>query len=148
MTNPYLALESVSCLLPDGRPLFCDLNEHFDTRHTGLIARNGIRKTMLARIMTGDMAPSSGICLRSWSVYYLARQVFVAADANADFLTLDEPTNHLEQTSRHALIKRLQQCTGGLIVVSHEGVPLSKQEQFGYHYFLERNCLLTEKNRA
>ncbi|ARS52550.1 ABC-F family ATP-binding cassette domain-containing protein [Kushneria konosiri] len=206
MTNPCLTLEGVSCLLPDGRPLFCDLNEHFDARPTGLVGRNGIGKTVLARILAGDVAPSSGTCLRSGLVYYLAQQVSVPVDAtvadlagvgaalhalerieagstavsdfdavgerwdirqqlqqalerdglneleaatpashlsggeamrvaligaglaHADFLILDEPTNHLDQPSRQALIERLQQWSGGLIVVSHDRQLLERME--------------------
>lgn len=35
MTSPFLALEGVSHVLPDGRMLFSELNEQFDVRPTG-----------------------------------------------------------------------------------------------------------------
>ncbi|NMU92109.1 ATP-binding cassette domain-containing protein, partial [Achromobacter ruhlandii] len=75
MTTPYLTLEGVSYLLPDGSPLFSGLDETFDTRPTGLVGRNGAGKTVLARILAGQLSPSSGRCLRSGSVFYLAQQV-------------------------------------------------------------------------
>ena len=68
MTNPCLTLEGVSCVLPDGRTLFSDLHDTFDQRRTGLVGRNGVGKSMLARILAGQAQPSSGRCLRSGSV--------------------------------------------------------------------------------
>ncbi|WP_165720505.1 ABC-F family ATP-binding cassette domain-containing protein [Bordetella trematum] len=75
MTNPFLTLEGVSCVLPDGRTLFSDLNEHFDLRPTGLVGRNGAGKSVLARMLAGLLQPSAGRCLRSGKVFYLAQQV-------------------------------------------------------------------------
>lgn len=81
MTTPYLTLESVSYLLPDGSPLFSGLDETFDQRPTGLVGRNGVGKTVLARILAGQLPPSSGRCLRSGNVFYLAQQVSPPASA-------------------------------------------------------------------
>jgi ATPase subunit of ABC transporter with duplicated ATPase domains len=75
MTNPYLTLESVSYTLPQGKTLFSQLNETFDSRRTGLVGRNGVGKTILAQILAGEIQPSSGRCLRSGKVHYLAQQV-------------------------------------------------------------------------
>lgn len=74
MTNPYLALEGVSYVLPDGRTLFSGLNEQFDLRPTGLVGRNGVGKSVLAGILAGQLPPASGRCVRSGSVHYLAQQ--------------------------------------------------------------------------
>lgn len=75
MTNPYLTLEGVSYTLPQGKTLFSQLNETFDLRRTGLVGRNGAGKTILAQILAGEIQPSSGRCLRSGKVHYLAQQV-------------------------------------------------------------------------
>lgn len=75
MTNLFLSLESVSCILPDGRALFSDLTETFDHRRTGLVGRNGIGKTVLAQMLAGHREPSAGRCIRSGSVHYLSQQV-------------------------------------------------------------------------
>jgi ATPase subunit of ABC transporter with duplicated ATPase domains len=74
MTNPHLTLQGVSCVLPDGRTLFSDLNEQFDHTPTALVGRNGVGKTVLARLLAGQLTPSSGRCLRSGHVHYLAQQ--------------------------------------------------------------------------
>ena len=75
MTNPSLALEGVSYVLPDGRMLFSDLHEQFDRRPTGLVGRNGVGKTVLARILAGELQPSAGRCVRSGSAQVLAQQI-------------------------------------------------------------------------
>ncbi|MDR3097483.1 MAG: ATP-binding cassette domain-containing protein [Paraburkholderia sp.] len=75
MTNPSLTLEGVSFFLPDGKPLFSDLNASFDARHTGLVGRNGAGKSVLARVMAGRLAPAAGRCVRTGEVFYLAQQV-------------------------------------------------------------------------
>src|SRR3546814_1290663 len=66
MTNPIsLTLKGVSWQLPDGSFLFSELNEQFDGRHTGLVGRNGVGKSALARILAGAATPTSGRCARS-----------------------------------------------------------------------------------
>ena len=77
---PYVTLESVSYQLPDGSPLFSDLDLHLDQRPTGLIGRNGVGKSILARLIAGDILPASGRCLRNGSVYYLAQQVSLESE--------------------------------------------------------------------
>ena len=75
MTQPHLALEGASFVLPDGRPLLSDLTETFDIRHTGLVGRNGVGKTVLARLLAGQLLPTAGRCIRSGEVFYLSQQV-------------------------------------------------------------------------
>lgn len=81
MTNPFITLAGVSCILPDGRTLFSNLNEHFDARRTGLVGANGAGKSILAQIMAGLREPSGGRCLRSGRVHYLAQQIRPAEQA-------------------------------------------------------------------
>jgi len=71
----FLTLHSVSFQLPDGTSLFRDLNEQFDQRPTGLVGRNGVGKSVLARMLAGLCEPSSGRCTRSGSVHYLAQRI-------------------------------------------------------------------------
>ncbi|MBB6261371.1 ATPase subunit of ABC transporter with duplicated ATPase domains [Paenochrobactrum gallinarii] len=75
MTHHYLTLEGVSYVLPDGTTLFHDLNEQFDHRPTGMVGRNGAGKTVLARILSGALQPTTGHCQRSGAVHYLAQQI-------------------------------------------------------------------------
>ncbi|PWF22661.1 ATP-binding cassette domain-containing protein [Corticimicrobacter populi] len=81
MTNPHITLEGVTYSLPDGRMLFRPLHETFDQRPTGLVGRNGAGKSVLARLLAGQLLPSGGRCLRSGNVHYLAQQVSPPAGA-------------------------------------------------------------------
>ena len=73
MTSSILALDSVSFILPDGRTLFSGLTEQFDARRTGLVGRNGAGKSVLARLLAGELEPTTGRCLRHGSTYYLSQ---------------------------------------------------------------------------
>jgi len=73
MTTTVLALESASFVLPDGRTLFSGLTEQFDARRTGLVGRNGAGKSVLARLLAGELEPAAGRCLRPGAVHYLAQ---------------------------------------------------------------------------
>ncbi|NVM78121.1 ATPase subunit of ABC transporter with duplicated ATPase domains [Duganella sp. SG902] len=75
MTNTCLTLEGVSFTLADGRVLFSDLNEVFDQRRTGLVGRNGAGKSVLARLMSGELPPSSGRIVRGGAVHYLSQHI-------------------------------------------------------------------------
>lgn len=76
MTSPFtLALQGVSYPLPSGEPLLSDLHETFDERRTALVGRNGVGKSVLARIMAGELAPSAGRCLASGPVHYLPQRI-------------------------------------------------------------------------
>ena len=79
MTPPYLLLTGLGYSLPDGRTLFSDLHLSLDAQHTGLIGKNGVGKSILARIMAGELAPSHGQCLRTGSVYYLPQHIPLTA---------------------------------------------------------------------
>ncbi|PVZ84390.1 ABC transporter ATP-binding protein [Serratia sp. S1B] len=75
MTNSILTLERVSFVLPDGNVLFSELTEQFDHRHTGLVGRNGVGKSLLAKILAGLVTPTSGQCHCSGSISYLAQHL-------------------------------------------------------------------------
>ena len=78
MAGPRLALNALSFVLPDGRPLFQSLDLVLDDVSTGLVGRNGVGKSVLARIVAGELAPASGRREGDARVYYLPQQVQVA----------------------------------------------------------------------
>lgn len=92
MTNPILTLDRVSLVLPNGTPLFTDITEQFDHRHTGLVGRNGVGKSLLAQLLAGLLAPSSGQCHCSGKVRYLAQHLTPEKYANVAALAGFENT--------------------------------------------------------
>lgn len=90
MTTPSLTLEGVTHVLPDGRTLFSALCEQFDARPTGLVGRNGTGKTVLARILAGELQPSAGRCVGSGRVHYLVQQVAPPEATVADLAGMRE----------------------------------------------------------
>lgn len=93
-----VTLEGVSFQLPDGSPLFSDLNLHLDQRHTGLVGRNGVGKSVLAHLIAGDIAPTAGRCLRTGKVYYLAQHITHAPGQTvADLAGVQPIINALER---------------------------------------------------
>ena len=92
MTNPSITLDSVTYVLPDGRTLFSDLNTTFDQRPTGLVGRNGAGKSVLARILAGQLAPTRGRCARTGTAFYLPQHVTPFAGATVAALAGVQPT--------------------------------------------------------
>ena len=97
-TSSYLALEGVSCVLPNGQLLFSDLTERFDQRRTALVGRNGSGKTVLARMLAGQIAPTQGQVVRSGNVHYLAQHF--ALDGNATVADLAGVRSTLDALAR------------------------------------------------
>ncbi|MBU72115.1 ABC-F family ATP-binding cassette domain-containing protein [Spongiibacter sp.] len=91
MTKRFLTLDNVSYTLPDGRALFSQLNAQFDQQPTGLVGRNGVGKSLLARILAGQLTPSSGHCKASGPVYYLPQQLAPTAGSTVADLAGVQP---------------------------------------------------------
>ncbi|HEX5831702.1 MAG TPA: ATP-binding cassette domain-containing protein, partial [Gemmatimonadaceae bacterium] len=62
--DPCVVLDRVSFALPDGRVLLGQLSLGFARERTGVVGANGGGKSTLARIIAGELAPTSGRVLR------------------------------------------------------------------------------------
>ena len=91
MTKRFLTLDNVSYTLPDGRALFSQLNTQFDLQPTGLVGRNGVGKSLLARILAGQLAPTSGHRQASGPVRYLPQQLAPIAGSTVTDLAGVQP---------------------------------------------------------
>ena len=78
MTEPRLTLHGVSYTLPHGRQLFSDLSATFGAQRTAIVGRNGVGKSLLARILAGELMPSCGSVAREGSVHYLPQNPLAA----------------------------------------------------------------------
>lgn len=84
MTAFALTLDRVTHTLPDGRVLFSELSAAFDGTPTGLVGRNGVGKSLLAHLLSGDLTPTAGRILRSGPVHLLTQHSGVPAGRIAD----------------------------------------------------------------
>ncbi|WP_068874143.1 MULTISPECIES: ABC-F family ATP-binding cassette domain-containing protein [unclassified Phenylobacterium] len=60
MSSPFVTLDALSAATPDGRPLFDNLTLSFGAERSGLVGRNGVGKSTLLRIISGELSARSG----------------------------------------------------------------------------------------
>jgi macrolide transport system ATP-binding/permease protein len=109
-----------------------------DRERVGLVGNNGSGKTTLLRILAGLEEPDRGIIsvpkraavemmqqpdldgdrLSGGERTWLALNRLLADPP--DLMLLDEPTNNLDLQNTRAAIKLLHQCSGSMIIVSHD----------------------------
>ncbi|WP_282295464.1 ATP-binding cassette domain-containing protein [Stenotrophomonas sp. PS02289] len=84
MTAFSLTLDRVTFTLPEGRVLFSDLSTSFDATPTGLVGRNGVGKSVLGRLLAGQLTPTGGQIQRQGRVHLLAQHSGTPAGRIAD----------------------------------------------------------------
>lgn len=60
MSSPLISFTNLSWCTPDGRSLFSNLNLSFESGRTGLVGRNGVGKTTLLKLASGELQPLMG----------------------------------------------------------------------------------------
>lgn len=104
MTNTsFLTLDSVSLVLPNGKPLFTNLNACFDQRPTGMVGRNGVGKSLLGQILAGQRLPSSGRCSRHGRVHHLGQQVIRHSTTVADLAQVGQVIAALQSIEKGSI---------------------------------------------
>lgn len=81
MTEVFLTLQDAAFAWPDGQRVFSHIDIQLDRRHTGLVGRNGAGKSVLGRVLAGELEPTQGRCLRTGRIAYVAQQVACPAGA-------------------------------------------------------------------
>ena len=139
-----ISLLNISFAYSGTDDLFTDLSYSFSVdKKVAIIGDNGVGKTTLLKIISGDLLPDSGRVVRSATCQLLNQintdstksggqsqqqalnQVF---DSGADVLLLDEPTNNLDATARKDFFKNLFSYCGGAVIVSHDRELLNQMD--------------------
>ncbi len=86
-----ITLSNLTWSTPDGRSLLPDLELSFGTERTGLVGRNGVGKTTLLKLISGEMRPQSGAITVNGTVGILRQTVQVdPAETIADLFGVAE----------------------------------------------------------
>lgn len=76
-TPALVSLNQLGFQFANGATLFEELNLTFDDQPTAIIGRKGVGKSVLARLIAGQLQPGTGSVARSVCLHYVA-QTFVA----------------------------------------------------------------------
>lgn len=72
-TPALVSLNQLGFQLADGQTIFTSLNLHFDRTPTAIVGRNGVGKSLLARLIAGRLQPTRGSVVSSVAVAYVAQ---------------------------------------------------------------------------
>lgn len=76
-TPALVSLNQTSFQFANGETIFNDLNLQFDHTHTAIVGRNGVGKSVLAKLIAGHLQPTAGSVTCTAAVAYVA-QTFTA----------------------------------------------------------------------
>ncbi|WLH33249.1 ATP-binding cassette domain-containing protein [Pseudomonas sp. FP2196] len=99
-TPALVSLHQLSFQFANGETIFNDLNLKFDHLPTAIVGRNGVGKSVLARLIARQFQPTAGTVVSSVSVHYVP-QTFLAtpgqtvADACLPWLPIEAPSTRL-----------------------------------------------------
>ena len=75
-----IVLSGLSCVKPDGDPVFEGLDLSFRLERTGLVGRNGVGKTTLLKMICGLLSPSAGSITVEGTVALVRQMLDVETD--------------------------------------------------------------------
>src|SRR5690606_35224745 len=77
--SPSITIANLGWSTPDGRAVLSGLDLHFQRERTGLVGRNGVGKSTLLRLLTGELSPTTGSIAVNGNIAMLRQTVQVAA---------------------------------------------------------------------
>lgn len=75
---PSITISSLSWSTPDGSAVLSNLDLNFQSERTGIVGHNGVGKSTLLRLLTGDIVPTTGHIAIDGSIAMLRQTVQVA----------------------------------------------------------------------
>ena len=82
MPMPSITISRLNWSTPDGRAVLSDLDLQFQPERTGIVGRNGVGKSTLLRLLTGELVPASGSIAVDGTIAMLEQAVQVVGDDN------------------------------------------------------------------
>jgi ATPase subunit of ABC transporter with duplicated ATPase domains len=79
MLMPSITISNLHWSTPDGHAVLSGLDLQFQRERTGIVGRNGVGKSTLLRLLTGDIAPAAGHIAIDGSIAMLRQTVQVGA---------------------------------------------------------------------
>ncbi|MBT9263606.1 ATP-binding cassette domain-containing protein [Pseudomonas sp. MG-9] len=76
-TPALVSLNQTAFRFANGETIFSDLNLQFDHLHTAIVGRNGVGKSVLARLIAGRLQPTAGSVTCAVTVAYVAQTFIV-----------------------------------------------------------------------
>lgn len=80
VSTASITISRLSWSTPDGRAVLADLDLGFQPERTGIVGRNGVGKSTLLRLLTGDIAATAGHIAIDGSIAMLRQTVQVGPD--------------------------------------------------------------------
>lgn len=78
---------SISFELANGRWLFKNINFSISSKVTALVGSNGVGKTVLAKIMAGELNPTEGVVQKRQSIIYFPQKEHAPSSRVEDYLS-------------------------------------------------------------
>ncbi|MBO9631177.1 MAG: ABC-F family ATP-binding cassette domain-containing protein [Shinella sp.] len=98
---PSITLSKISWSTPDGHALLSNLDLSFGRERAGLVGRNGVGKTTLLKLITGDLQPFSGSLSVDGSIGMLRQSVQVGAEETiASLFGIEEGLDLMRRAER------------------------------------------------
>ncbi len=98
---PSITLSKISWSTPDGHALLSHLDLSFGRERAGLVGRNGVGKTTLLKLITGDLQPLSGTLAVDGSIGMLRQSVQVGVEETiASLFGIEEGLDLLRRAER------------------------------------------------
>ncbi|HTV70108.1 MAG TPA: ABC-F family ATP-binding cassette domain-containing protein [Rhizobiaceae bacterium] len=96
-----ITLAGLAWALPDGRQIFENLSLQFGSERAGLVGRNGVGKTTLFRLITGELRPHAGSIVIDGRVGMLRQAVQIRDDETvSDLFGVTAALTVLERAAR------------------------------------------------